>query len=344
MKKFLFEQRSLLQKHLVKKIIIIAAVSIVFLLSIGIFVSSDQSLIAEMDDAGPKTLNGVIVDKELEAKLEKDSIEFWYQFLDFSSKNGSLIVNTYVWPSSDLASLFSSSGTVKVPVSAFIDNVSTQSQYEYFPGESIGVNKIALDGTNPLALQHSNEFYYPFDQYSLDSYVKLKHGSSDSRIANRNSNSYEFFWPSQVPGYVFEVWRGATFADTYDWFDIEAYNEDKISEQRKNGEISLLIKVSRSNSVKLSTILIYFGMVLSCGALCTITVYIFRGKRPSSVTALVWAAAQILGLFQLRQLLPDNPRLGIALDLYLFYPGVTVSLLCAVILAVFWVKNDDFRI
>ena len=92
------EPRSLLKKSFVKKIIIIAVVSIVFLLSIGIFVSSDQSLIAEMDDAGPKTLNGVIVDKELEAKLEKDSIEFWYQFLDFSSKNGSLIVNTYVWP------------------------------------------------------------------------------------------------------------------------------------------------------------------------------------------------------------------------------------------------------
>ena len=344
MKKSDLEQKSLLQKYFVKKIMIIAAGSIVLLFGFGIFLSSNQIIIAEMDDAGPKTLNGVIIDRELDTKLDKDSIEFWYQFLDFSSKTGSLSVNAYIWPSNNLATLFSSSGTVKVPISAFIDNVSTQSAFEYSPGDSIGAIPMVIDGSNPLALQNSNEFYYPFDQYSLDSYAKLKNGSSDSKKSIHNSNSYEFFWPSQVSGYVFKVWRGATFADTYDWFDIEAYDQDKISEQRKNGEISLLIKVSRSNSVKLSTILIYFGMVLSCGALCTITVYIFRGKRPSSVTALVWAAAQILGLFQLRQLLPDNPRLGIALDLYLFYPGVTVSLLCAVILAVFWVKNDDFRI
>ena len=318
--------------------------SIVLLFGFGMFLSSDQTSIAEMDDAGPKTLNGVIVDRELEAKLDKDSVEFWYQFIDFSSKTGSLSANAYVWPSNDLATLFSSSGTVKVPITAFIDNVSTQSSFQYVPGDSIGAIPIVIDGTNPLALQHSNEFYYPFDQYSLDSYVKLQNGSSASKRALYNSNSYEFFWPSQVAGYVFDVWRGATFADTYDWFDLEAYEEDRISEQRKNGEISLLIKVSRSNSVKLASMLIYFGIVLSCLALLLMTIYIFRGKRPTSVTALVWAAAQILGLFQIRQLLPDNPRLGILLDLYIFYPGVVVSLICAVILAIFWVKKDDFRI
>ena len=344
MKRSHLEPRSLLKKSFVKKIIIIAVVSIVLLFGFGIFLSSDQKSIAEMDDAGPKTLNGVIVDRELEAKLDKDSVQFWYQFINFSSKTGSLSVNAYVWPSNDLATLFSSSGTVKVPITAFIDNVSTQSSFQYVPGDSIGAIPIVIDGTNPLALQHSNEFYYPFDQYSLDSYVKLKNGSSASSTAIYNSNSYEFFWPSQVAGYVFDVWRGATFADTYDWFDVEAYDGDKISKQRENGEISLLIKVSRSNSVKLASILIYFGIVLSCLALLLMTIYIFRGKRPTSVTALVWAAAQILGLFQIRQLLPDNPRLGILLDLYIFYPGVVVSLICAVILAIFWVKKDDFRI
>jgi len=343
-KKSYLEKMSLLHKYFIKKIMIIAAVPIVLLFGFGILLSSNQMIIAEMDDTGPKTLNGVIIDKELDAKLDMDSIEFWYQFLDFSSKTGSLSVNAYIWPSNNLATLFSSSGTVKVPISAFIDNVSTRSSFEYSPGDSIGAIPIVIDGSNPLALQNSNEFYYPFDQYSLDSYAKLKNGSSDSKKSIQNSNSYEFFWPSQVSGYVFKVWRGATFADTYDWFDIEAYDQDKISEQRENGEISLLIKVSRSNSVKLASVLIYFGIILSCLALLIMTTFIFRGKRPSSVTALVWAAAQILGLFQIRQLLPDNPRLGILLDLYIFYPGVVVSLFCAIVLTIFWVKKDDFRI
>jgi hypothetical protein len=343
-KKSHLEKWYLLNKFFSKKILIILLALVLLLLSFGLYLSFDRSTITEQDVGGPKTINGIMVDQELDAKLERNSIEFWYQFLDFDPKSGSLSVNAFIWPSSDLAQLFSSSGTTRAPISAFIDNLSTQTSYEFISGDSIGAIPIVIDGTNPLGLQHSNEFYYPFDQYSLDTYAKLKNGSTDSKIAINNSNTYEFFWPSQISGYVFDVWRGATFADTYDWFDSEAYEREKISEQRKNGEISLLIKVSRSNAVKLASILIYFGIVLSCVALCIITVYIYRGKRPPSVTALVWAAAQILGLFQIRQLLPDNPRLGIALDLYLFYPGVISSLLCALILAVFWVKKDDFRI
>jgi len=313
-------------------------------MGVGISQTSNQSTISERDLAGSKTINGVKTDLKLDKKLGTNSVELWYQFLNFNPKSGSLSVNVYIWPSSDLAKMFSSSTITYVPISAFIDNLSPVTSFNFKSGDSIGAIPIELDGTNPLSLKNSDEMYYPFDQYSLDTYVKLKNGDLNSEVISDNSNSYEFFWPSQVPGFVFDVWRGATFADTYDWFDNEAYEEDKIAEQRENGEISVLIKVSRSNSVKFASILIYLGILLSCSALLIITIYVWRGKRPSSVTALVWAAAQILGLFQLRELLPDNPREGILLDLYIFYPGVIISLSCAVILSIIWVKKDNFQI
>ena len=337
-------KQDLLKKFGVKKFILIFSISILALMGVGLSQTSNQSTISERDLGGSKTINGVKTDLKLDKKLGTNSIELWYQFLNFNPKSGSLSVNIYIWPSSDLAKMFSSSTITYVPISAFIDNLSPVTSFNFKSGDSIGAIPIELDGTNPLSLKNSDEMYYPFDQYSLDTYVKLKNGDRNSEVISDNSNSYEFFWPSQVPGFVFDVWRGATFADTYDWFDNEAYEEDKIAKQRENGEISVLIKVSRSNSVKFASILIYLGILLSCSALLIITIYVWRGKRPSSVTALVWAAAQILGLFQLRELLPDNPREGILLDLYIFYPGVIISLSCAVTLSIIWVKKDNFQI
>ena len=332
------------KKFGVKKSVIIFAISIFALMGVGLSQISNQATISERDRGGSKTIDGVKTDLELDKKLSTNSIELWYQFLNFNSKSGSLSANVYIWPSSDLAKVYSSSAITNVPISAFIDNLSPVTAFKFKSGDSIGAIPIEIDGTNPLSLKNSNEKYYPFDQYSLDTYVKLKNGDRNSDVISNNSNSYEFFWPSQVSGFVFEVWRGATFADTYDWFDKEAYEEGKITEQRENGEISILFKVSRSNSAKFASILIYLGILLSCSALFLITIYVWRRKRPSSVTALVWAAAQILGLFQLRELLPGDPREGILLDLYIFYPGVLISLSCAMVLSIAWVKKDDFRI
>jgi len=337
-------KQDLLEKIGVKQSILFFSISILVLMGIALSQTSNQSTISERDRSGSKTINGVKSDLDLNKKLATNSIELWYQFLNFNSKSGSLSVNVYIWPSSDLARIFSSSTVTDVPISAFIDNLSPVTSFKFKSGDSIGAIPIEIDGTNPLSLKNSNEIYYPFDQYSLDTYVKLKNGDRNSEVISNNSNSYEFFWPSQVSGFVFDIWRGATFADTYDWFNSEAYEEEKIAEQRENGEISVLIKVSRSTSVKFASILIYLGILLSCAALLIITIYVWRDKRPSSVTALVWAAAQILGLFQLRDLLPDNPREGILLDLYIFYPGVIVSLSCATVLSIIWVKKDDFQI
>lgn len=334
----------MLEKSGAKKFVLVFVITFLALMAAGLSQTANQSTISERDKGGSKTVYGVKTDSKLDEKLSTNSIEVWYQFLNFNSKSGSLSTNVYIWPSSDLARIFSSSTITAVPISAFIDNLSPVTSFEFKPGDSIGAIPIDLDNTNPLGLKNSNEKYYPFDQYSLDTYVKLKNGDRGSEIIGNVSNTYEFFWPSQVPGFVFDIWRGATFADTYDWFDNEAYEEERIAGQRENGEISILIKVSRSNSVKFASILIYLGILLSCSALLIITVYVWRSKRPSSITALVWAAAQILGLFQLRELLPDNPREGILLDLYIFYPGVIISLLCAAVLSIIWVKQEDFRI
>ena len=200
-------KQDLLKKFGVKKFILIFSISILALMGVGLSQTSNQSTISERDLGGSKTINGVKTDLKLDKKLGTNSIELWYQFLNFNPKSGSLSVNIYIWPSSDLAKMFSSSTITYVPISAFIDNLSPVTSFNFKSGDSIGAIPIELDGTNPLSLKNSDEMYYPFDQYSLDTYVKLKNGDRNSEVISDNSNSYEFFWPSQVPGFVFDVWR-----------------------------------------------------------------------------------------------------------------------------------------
>ena len=80
MKKSPLETWYLLNKFFFKKILIILLALILLLLSFGLYLSFDRSTITEQDEGGPETINGIMVDQELDAKLEKNSVEFWYQF------------------------------------------------------------------------------------------------------------------------------------------------------------------------------------------------------------------------------------------------------------------------
>lgn len=299
--------------------------------------------LVEKDNWGPSMENNIPIDS-VQNKFETNSIPFWFQFTEFDPKTGHLSANTYLWPSGDLAQDFSSSTKLKVPIKVFIDNLYSNTSYNFRAEQVIGAIPIVLDSTNPMNLNRSNEFFFPFDKYSIDSYVKIEQGNNADKNQFLPANTYEFFWQPQIPGYSFNIWRGSAFQDTYDWFSAEAYDQEKVLQQRQNGEISTLIEVSRSSAVKLASLLLYFGILVGSLALFITSLYVARAKRPSSLTALVWSAASILGAIQLRDLIPGNPGIGTFLDFLFFYPALLLSILSIAILSIFWVKRENYAI
>ena len=312
-------------------------------LPITYFQLSNPGTLFEQDSWGVSSADN-FPNNNLREKLATNSVEFWYQFTAVDSQAGHLSANIYLWPSPDLATPYSSSTITKVPIKAFIDNISQNSLQQFAPGDAIGAIPIVLDMINPLKLERANEFYYPFDKYSLDSYVRVEIGSNDQSNLFQNANTYEFYYEPQIPGFEFYVHRGATFKDGVDWFEDQAYDKNLVEKQRSEGEISNLIQVSRSGSVKYTSLLIFTGIFLGSLALLITTIYVARAKRPPSMTALVWAAASILGITQMRQLVPGEPRLGILLDLYSFFPSLIICIASSVILAINWVRRENFKI
>lgn len=332
-------------------ILLIIAIWIVLVIPISLMGLANPKSIFEKDTwketpsvIYPLSLDGIYPTNEIEKDLSEKSIELWMQFSKFNPQAGHLSLNTYVWPSEDYAKGYSSATVVDIPIEVFFDEITSNSKRSFKPGDSIGAIPITLDATNPLLLNRSNEFYYPFDEYSVDFYASLKHGDRNTEKITKNANTFELFYEPQVPGFEFEVWRGATFDLEKDWSEEAAYAKDEVLAQRQNGEISTLIKISRSGSVVYTSVLIYTGMLLGSLGLLLTTIYVARGRRPSSMTALISAAASILGISQMRAAVPGDPRLGILLDLYMFFPSLIMCIISSVVLAITWVRRDDFGI
>jgi hypothetical protein len=149
-------------------------------LPITYFQLSNPSTLFELDSWGASS-SGNYPNRDLEEKLATNSVEFWYQFTDVNPQTGHLNANVYLWPSKDLATPFSSSTITKVPIKAFVDNISQNSLQQFSPGDAIGAIPVVLDMTNPLELERANEFYYPFDEYSLDNYAKVEIGGNNQK-------------------------------------------------------------------------------------------------------------------------------------------------------------------
>lgn len=324
--------------RLIGAIVFLGLLSLLFFLPLSI---QTPDLLFEQDNWGP-SMQGNTPIASVQRKLETNSIPFWFQFTDFDPITGHLSANTYLWPSQDLAEAFSSSTKINLPIKVFIDNMYSPTFYNFESGQAVGAIPIVLDSSNANNLSTSSEFFFPFDKYSLDSYVKIEQGNIVIGNSFSPANTYELFWQPQIPGFAFRIWRGSTFKNTYDWFSAEAYDKEKVFRQRQQGEISTLIEVSRSTGVKLSAILLYFGILLGSLALFFTSIYVAQAKRPSSLTALVWSATSVLGAIQLRDLIPGHPGVGILLDYCIFYPAVLMSILSTLLLSIYWVKRDNY--
>ena len=115
-------------------------------------------------------------------------------------------------------------------------------------------------------------------------------------------------------------------------------------QERRRGQVSFLIHFERTSAVKLTVAILGLFIFFSAAVIAWISLRVFNRRRPPNMQALVWSAATTLGIVQLRQLYPNNPRIGISLDFIIFFPSLIASLLSSVVLTIMWVTRDDFQI
>lgn len=142
-----------------------------------------------------------------EVGTDFNSVNLWFQITDFDPERLTAKLNTYPWPSDDLATPFSSSTSINdTPIRVWIDELYGQSLYTFEANTAVGAINSELDvlSYDHETLAHDN--FYPFDEYVLDTYA-----SSESSVKSENGENvytpiktFDFFLhksPSRFPNY-----------------------------------------------------------------------------------------------------------------------------------------------
>jgi hypothetical protein len=270
----------------------------------------------------------------------------FYQLTGFDSERQTAEVTTYVWPSMDIATPFSSSTVADIDLTVFIDEVGGQGFYEFDAGQPIAGIETKIDATNPYSLTRSMDTYYPFDSYSLTLYTQV----SERVLLGDDYDvvplpAFEDTYSTAVPGFQVRL----TKEHDESFFAIEPRSEDfpfveKAIEQRMTGLVMTTAVISRNFSVKIIAVLVALYCLIIALSLGFMTLQILQRDRPPSMQVLIWAAANALGLIQVRDLLPGKPRIGISFDIIVYFPSLTATLCSTVALFIIWSYREDWKI
>lgn len=280
------------------------------------------------------------------AKVDSRFINVFYQLTGFDSERQIANVTTYIWPSLDVATPFSSSTVTDIDLSLFIDEVGGQGFYEFEAGQPIAGIETTIDATNPYSLKRSIDTYYPFDSYSMTLYAQVS-----ERVETAEGfdvvplPTFEDSYATAVPGFQVRL----TKEHDESFFSDEPRGEDfpfveKAIEQRMNGLVMTTAIISRNFSVKVIAILVALYCLIIALSLGFMTLQILQWDRPPSMQALIWAAANALGLIQVRDLLPGKPRIGVTFDIIVYFPALTATLVSTVALFIIWSYREDWQI
>jgi len=280
--------------------------------------------------------------------VDEKSVPIWFQAIDFNPESQVARYKIYPWPSSDLASEFDSSTVLNYntqPIQVWIDATSGENNHTFNPGDSIGAITAEFDVLSRGSEKSANDARYPFDEYRLDTYVQtwIDKGKYLEKELWTDIKTFDFFYTTPVSGFHVSHKRTALWDDSV-VTSSDIYDVKSIKALRAKGLISFESTFNRSAAVKTIATIIGIFCVMSTITLAWITKNIWSRKRPPSMQALVWSAATVLGIVQLRDILPGHPRIGIAMDFIFFFPTLLIGLISSLMITSIWIKRDDWEI
>jgi hypothetical protein len=272
--------------------------------------------------------------------FDAQSVAIYVQMLEFNPETERAQMAYYPWPTDDLAKQFSSSVLSNTDIRFFVDSQNTAFT-EFAAGSQIGGVEATVDVLSTDFPDLASDSYYPFDTYVLDSYaqVEIRAGAQSDYATVQ---TFDYFYTSPVPGFDVEYQRLAAF-NTAIPSNPESLDEYSIAAERADGKISFYATIERSFAVKSIAVFIYSFILIATLALLWVTSQMALGKRTPSMESLIWAAASMLGILELRNLAPGEPRIGVLADLVIFFPSLILSLTSVAVITYLWNTRKNFE-
>ena len=113
-------------------------------------------------------------------------------------------------------------------------------------------------------------------------------------------------------------------------------------DELKQGISSSVFSVQRNDSTKLLTFIILILMLTALTSVTTMAFMVSAGRRPPTLSALIWSAALTFSLISLRDLFPGNPPIGILIDRIIYFPALLITLVCSLWILLIWTRREDY--
>ena len=275
---------------------------------------------------------------ESSADFDKESVAIYVQMLGFDPETERAEMAYYPWPTDDLSKQFSSSVLSNTDLRLFVDSQNSELS-EFAAGEQVGGVQATVDVLSTDFPELASDSMYPFDRYVMDSYARIEY-RPDAQSEYETLQTFDYFYTSPVPGFDVTYERLAAF-ETALPSELEASDPFRIAAERADGKISFYAFIERSFAVKAIAVFIYGFILVATLALVWVTSQMALGKRPPSMESLIWAAASMLGILELRALAPGDPRIGILADLIIFFPSLILSLASVAGITFLWNTRRD---
>ena len=186
----------------------------------------------------------------------------------------------------------------------------------------------------------SNISGYPFDTYKFEVPISATYVDESNDIKDLN------IFPQD---YTKEIDTFKVKMNHVLWTDsekiIEAGDKEALNlliEEFKQGISSSVFTVQRNDSTKLLTFIILILMLTALASVTTMAFMVSAGRRPPTLSALIWSAALTFSLISLRDLFPGNPPIGILIDKIIYFPALLITLVCSLWILLIWTRREDY--
>lgn len=297
---------------------------------IGISIRSDGSS-NEVADA---------ISKQVDPK----HMGIFVQITEIQPLKGEATARVLPWPNDEYFGFRYRSGWMpQKDISIHVDSVLGSSPtddnlYKFDKDIPVGGFDVAVDQAPGSTT--SNISGYPFDTYKFEVPISATYVDDSNDIKDLN------IFPQD---YTKEIDTFKVKMNHVLWTDsekiIEAGDKEALNlliEEFKQGISSSVFTAQRNDSTKLLTFIILILMLTALASVTTMAFMVSAGRRPPTLSALIWSAALTFSLISLRDLFPGNPPIGILIDKIIYFPALLITLVCSLWILLIWTRREDY--
>ena len=277
-------------------------------------------------------------------QVDPKHMGIFVQITEIQPLKGEATARILPWPNDEYFGFRYRSGWMpQKDISIHVDSVLGSSPnddnlYKFDKDIPVGGFDVAVDQAPGSTT--SNISGYPFDTYKFEVPISATYVDESNDIKDLN------IFPQD---YTKEIDTFKVKMNHVLWTDsekiIEAGDKEALNlliEEFKQGISSSVFTVQRNDSTKLLTFIILILMLTALASVTTMAFMVSAGRRPPTLSALIWSAALTFSLISLRDLFPGNPPIGIIIDKIIYFPALLITLVCSLWILLIWTRREDY--